>query len=760
MNMKNIASGKKIIKAGEHITNFTIIVKGAVKASYNGGSFVLRNGDIVGLSDLGHRHAVLSYETIEDTSVLEYPYEHGQLVEFINNNPDIHKFLTASLFRQVNFIADQYVFLKNEYDLLKEYLVSQYEEYVQLCEELSISPQELAEYEEVINTEWEDLLPDWITGYYRSFDQVISSSKEKFDNNDFLIGLLVKSGQDITSMVNSCNDIESNKLYITYLFLNRNKMDLFEIYLALYIKAAKKLGANDDVVGQIYRNLNDILMQVETQGSVEPELLDKRNKEFAEAAQRAAEDTNNLEAQADSLGEEQIENVRDSLKKILGYADLNKDLVKSFTEHVETYKGTVNKNGSEDDIRRLRQQIAKEFNEIYIAIFKESTKNSYIPPLVSMFLNFGYVDEDLIGLENAVYLYNLSGNLPTAPNGGVYSVYQWLMAIYNGDKDPGRNEFDIDYTDYLHEQMRNKKITKEEEISLFNDKLARVSYELDNVFPVVNRVTTGRITTFCPLLSEHNILKSLEDMLVKASAVEKSLEMIRERDFGAYYRQTYFTAPEKGITKELIDVEILPDIILFPNIGNRGIMWQEIEGKRRTTPARMFLSIFQQEDLDQQLITLTAQFRWEMCKRVQGARWNDVTERSLTSEYCDYIQYYRKNNELSVEAKEKIKSDLLRCKNSFREVFVRDYTTWIRYESQGSPRLNKVVRGIFITYIPFSVELRNNLKANPMYKEMMERYEFRQRAAIRRLDNLEKKILNSQNTLPDEIVKQMEFLKS
>ena len=39
-------------------------------------------------------------------------------------------------------------------------------------------------------------------------------------------------------------------------------------------------------------------------------------------------------------------------------------------------------------------------------------------------------------------------------------------------------------------------------------------------------------------------------------------------------------------------------------------------------------------------------------------RWNDITEPSLTSEYCDYIQFYRKNHDLSAEAKEKIKNAL------------------------------------------------------------------------------------------------------
>ena len=57
---------------------------------------------------------------------------------------------------------------------------------------------------------------------------------------------------------------------------------------------------------------------------------------------------------------------------------------------------------------------------------------------------------------------------------------------------------------------------------------------------------------------------------------------IRGVDYSAYYRETIYTNPDEGISKEYIHVEVLPDFILMPNIGTRGIMWQEIEGKRRT----------------------------------------------------------------------------------------------------------------------------------------------------------------------------------
>ena len=760
MGLQSLAAGTVIFNAGDATDKLLLVVNGTIRASFAGGNYTLKNGDIVGLADLGHRHAVMTYEVIEKCNVVEYPFAQGQLTAFLSANKDTHKYFLASLFRQLNKISGMYRLLKVEYESLKGYITSTFEDYLMYCDKLSTSSGELTDYDEIVNFDFEGLLPEWVPGYYAFLEEAVTNTTIDSSEIDFLTGLLLKSAGDISGMVVACSEIESSKSDLLSLLFNENSVDLLELYFGLYTKGAKKVGVDDSTMGSIYRAMNEIMMQAEAQGMDKSESFALRKETFERIVIEAGELSAKRDEAVESHGEDQIANVSDSLKFILDYAEIDEELYKSFYEHVGLYKKTVNKNGSEDDIRRLRLLISKEFNEIYICAFEKSAEDVSIPTLMKMFFNFGYVDEELVGVDNAIYLYSIADNLPTDPSCGVYSYHEWLMNIYDGFKDPGRNEFDTDYAEYLHEQMRNNKISKEEEAALFKDKSARARFELENVFTSVNKTTSGRITTFCPLLSEHNILKGLEEMLVTADKIKSAVEMIRKIDYGAYYRQTMFASPESGIAKEFIDVEVLPDFILAPNIGNRGIMWQEIEGKRRTTPARMFISVFQQEDLTLQIIRLTGQFRWEMCKRVQGARWNDITEHSLTSEYCDYVQYYKKNNELSADAKEKIKNDLVRCKNSFREMFIRDYVVWISFESLGSPRLNKVTRTIMFSYVPFSREVRTKLMANPMYKEMVERYEIKQKAKIHRMDNLMKRVSNMGKEIPEEISAQMQFLIS
>ncbi len=490
------------------------------------------------------------------------------------------------------------------------------------------------------------------------------------------------------------------------------------------------------------------------------QMSDQSAEQSVQTPDQSAEQTRGVEEPAQTtepLAESLPKELENSIGVILDFAGCEKELADSFKAHIEKYKKMPNKNGTEDDIRILRQEITKEFNKIYCEAFINSIEKE-LPMAVKLFFTFGYVDEELAGEKNAVYLYHLVDRLPIDPEQGVYSAYEWLKAVYEEKKEPCRNEFDTDYVAYLYEQKRMGNITAEEQKELMTDRVAKVRFELENMFPVVNKVTFGRLSTFCPVFSEHNIMKPMDSMLVTTEKIMEIINGIRGKDYGAYYRETMYTNPQQGIPKEVIHVEILPDFILMPNAGVRGVMWQEIEGKKRTTPARMMISIFQMEDLESILIRLTGEFRWEMCKRVQGARWNDLSEKSLTSEYFDYIQFYRKNPDLSTETKEKIKTDLGRTKNSFKEMFLRDYSLWVMFESNSSPRLNKVARTIFFTYCTFRAPVRQKLRANPLYQELADRCEIKMKQKRHKIENICQKLRSQGKEIPEEIQKEMEYM--
>ena len=121
-------------------------------------------------------------------------------------------------------------------------------------------------------------------------------------------------------------------------------------------------------------------------------------------------------------------------------------------------------------------------------------------------------------------------------------------------------------------------------------------------------------------------------------------------------------------------------------------------------------------------LTLFGRYHWELCKTLQGTAWNNIAVPSLTSEYCDYIQFYRKNKDLSSDKKEALKNQFTRCRNNMREIFVYDYIIWMKYESAGAIRLNKIARRMLATHCPFSKDIRDKISSQPIFDEAMSRF--------------------------------------
>ena len=376
-----------------------------------------------------------------------------------------------------------------------------------------------------------------------------------------------------------------------------------------------------------------------------------------------------------------------------------------------------------------------------------------------MFLYFGYVDEDLCGIENAIQLFDLLPTYQSDHQHQIYLFYDWLKLIYNNEKQPRRDEFDQDYPAHIQTMVNDGKLSKAEASELLHDTMHKVEFELDNMFTTAVKMTYGRLQTYCPILSEHDFMKSPTECLLRPQKIQTVFEEIRSIDFSAFHREVMFSSPLLSNGRELVQREILPDIILLPNIGIRAALWQEIEGRNRSTPGCMLFPSFCLTDPKHLALRLTGEFRWEMCKRMQGSRWNDVSNLSLTSEYFDYLQFYKKNKDLSPEAKEKCRQQLTRVKNRFRECFILDYISWITYEAQGTPHMNKVTRKIFMTYCPLSQSYREALAKNPFYSAMIEKYNNQKEKELKRMTGITLRIKRIGKPVPLEIQNQLAFLQ-
>ncbi len=762
MTAKEFPNDTTIIQVGEPVEYISLISKGSLLVTLPTGEMTLKIGDAVGVHDVCQGVHTCSYKTLEDTTLLQYPCSGpDDLLQLLRESSELSVLYINSMTKQICEVMDMYVLSSFFSDNLYRYLHDSYMDYKEMCQKLSQPVHVMDKLEQLDPLIPPDAIHEWESKYYESFRSLDNQTKNLiFQNNPAIeCGYLCKISEDLHKIYRSSEIICEYNTNLSALLLNSQKLDLFGLLTDLYVVASK---SPSDYLA-LDATISRLAIQLEGNPNVDVAYYNKRMNEYKEKMSAAkvnqAASAALLEDQSDSLQKSAaLSSLSGSLDMILNYSGCAQETAELFREKIIAWKHMVDKNADDDKARKLRLEIAKLFNEIYINVFEISCADQNLPAVIKMFLNFGYMDESLAGFEQSCYLYSIIHDYHGDATKGIYTFHEWLMMIYRGEKEPSRNEFDVDYTAYIHEMKMTGQITLELEQRLLKDNVQKCLYELHNMFPVVNKVTFGRISTFCPVLCDQNLLKSPEYCLLSPAKITECIDHIRNVDFNAFYKETIYSNPSISINKEMIHTEVLPDIILTPNVGNRGIMWQEIEGKKRSTPARFILPVLCLVDLDVLLMRLIAEYRWEMCKRIQGSRWNDVSDPSLTSLYCDYAQFYKKNNDLSTQAKEQIKANLLKAKNNFREMFVRDYLVWVLYESGGSPRLNKVVRGILFEFCPFPLNTRSKLATNPLFADMITKYDRRQSQAKNRLDLLFKKLNSASFSIPIELERERNYL--
>ena len=123
-----------------------------------------------------------------------------------------------------------------------------------------------------------------------------------------------------------------------------------------------------------------------------------------------------------------------------------------------------------------------------------------------------------------------------------------------------------------------------------------------------------------------------------------------------------------------------------------------------------------------------------------------------------YAERYR---DLSQEAKERVKAAMQKHRNSYKEMFVADYATYIQFESSGALRHNKVVRMILFNYCPFSKVIREGaIATNPQYTQLIERYKNKAAHDIHLFELAVGRIEKAGHPIPEELQAHMAFLQA
>lgn len=734
MTAIELKKGEHLVRKGETTKAIYIVLRGSVylKTEYN--QITLESGSVLGFMLGLSEEYICDYVAAEDSLIASYKYESPQDYKAIfEDQPKYcYAFLHAAIM-QYKIICDTYRALKDASMDVADFVAKQLGEYELLCSKEHVEQKEAAVSELSIVEEPEPIKP-WELGYFQDLAGMPEKNLRFFyaEKEDLTIGVLLQLAEIMTRMISNTDALTEYMQRAKELLLCEDD-DLLEIWYDIALKIASH--GND--VAPVDNKVKELEAFLRNTGFYKEDAVAERMNyyhsfdfENYEVSNTVMEEEENIDGEvAEELSRAQVLKT-DFTSYIMKYAGYGKEEIDQCKALLKEYAQIAEVQDYTPEMQKVRKSVTKIFYEIYEKAFLRAVNARSISVVMKLFFNFGVLDLKIAGEEHLDELMAFAELLDNnwrdqkemdaegLHYSHVYTAYQWLCLVYRGEKEPSKNEFDVDYAGHLLELRKNKEITREEENKLKRDSLKKFEFEFKNMFMTNNRITYGKITTFCPVLHKKDFIRTIDQLIVSAITVNAAISELRELDYSCFYREVFFAAPEYGIERTEIMKEVLPDFILMPNIGSKAMMWQETAGVKKDTPARFIFPVMTAMELEDMIMETMGRYRWEICRKILGVRWNDIREKSLTSEFYDYVQFYRKNRDLSQEAKEKVKAELVHAKNNYREVFVSDYVNWMKYESQGNFRLNKVSRRIISEYVPFKTEVRQRLEENPMYKEL------------------------------------------
>lgn len=733
--VNQIAKDTVFFLENEAVLYVCAVVRGKVTAKSDTVKTSFGPGNFIGIADLFVGHYLSDYIAEENTVLFAFP---AQSIEDLRrlletNNKDYRGLMVSSLTKQFFELSkinkEYYTVAKKLYTLLKE----GYGKYKNSCKAggtgitVLSGIEEMEEYSAEASSE-ENSPKNEKNAYYSDLAKVPADVQKSF----FACGMeltMVHISELSSCIVQLLLDTREVCEYLNRCFpcfYNDSEQNLLMLVIRLAYSLERSGRPNQELqklVDFLLNEFNQIEATLASYMGTPPLCNRERLEKFYLALLSHSEIEEEGEQEHAPSEDELYRKLKGTLKQLIEFSGLPADGLKAFIDAMEQFVAAKDRMSTDDSFRGLRRQIADGFYKLYHAVFlKQLNKEMELPKAVELFLNFGFTDERLLTKEQALQLCRLRVETSAEYHCTVFTIPQWLTAVYNGERQPSKNEFDMEYNEMLRELKKTGEITAEEEQKRLNDQMEKLNYEVQNMFRYNHRIVNGQPSVFVPVLCSEQIINAPERAAVTKDRIGQTVEKFRDIDYSVFCRELMYADPEAKIEKEFEMKEVVPDIVLFPAYGQNAVMWQEISCKKRDSAGRFLFPVFVEGSLDDLMIRCFGRFRWELCRTMMGTSWNNIQYKSLTSEYSDYIQFYRKNKDLSEERKEKIKLQIAKGKGNTREIFLLDYELWIKAEAMGAIRLNKIAREILTMYCPFNKEIRNALESQPTYAEAIAKF--------------------------------------
>lgn len=412
-----------------------------------------------------------------------------------------------------------------------------------------------------------------------------------------------------------------------------------------------------------------------------------------------------------------------SVGKIMNFVQLPAEDGRKLIADLKTLKAFANPLDSGGDPRKIRRAITKAYWAVYEKAYWKLRETKILPMPVDWMLRFGFFDDEMLDNEHVAQLSQCRDTTRGKQGYTVLGALDWLPIVGDKKEPPSLDEMGMGFFEKLKQEHKDKGWKRETDVP---DEYAghpiRIRYEIMNFLEINVRLTSGSPATSFPILTRYQITAPLDKAFVTNEKLSECIDRILQIDYSLFHRETLFNDEERGILKEFVQMQVIPYFIIVPSIGTKVMMWQDLASpNKRISKGRIAVPSFATADLFSLMVDAMAAFRWELTKSIQGPDWNNVAVPSITADYTDYVQFYKKNRELSPEIKEKLASEFKRFRSD-RDRFTNDYGNWLKSEAEGNMKMNRVVRAIFYRHVPFAKAVRDKVSTQPAFAELHNRF--------------------------------------
>ncbi|MBQ5918188.1 MAG: hypothetical protein IIW92_06490, partial [Lachnospiraceae bacterium] len=541
----------QLYEKGDELNTISYIKSGSVTMEGGQGSTSISAGNFIATKDIYSGFYSADYYAEGGTEIIPILADSpSSFAQFLDSNPAIHELLVIPICSLIVELHNIYCTLYSDVDDFYQSIESSYERYIQCCEDFSIAATDFMMPHNASLYKFEDQsfvknysIVASLVGHNAKIEGVYKANGVKFlkvqlaiingiftayDDMAFYLRSMVslfasKSEQCLFALAATlCTKTKQSRQVMLLLedmktslsnfdsaIMQRSGINLEVDYnrVDFYFMTAKGSDDSDDDDDDMYANAFDD----------DDDDDDVFNLDFDYTGIDIEDDASTEEEYSD----EDYPDFSNTLKQLCDFANFS-GRYEEFNTYIEKFMALEDKESRDDSVRVFRKSFTMAYYELYEEVFIQYAKLGQKNRLVELFLNYGLLDERLLTDSQLEFLCSIPPIVRTEPC-KVYRMKDWLMRIYKGEEIPSKNEFDMEYVDYVRDRKKNEALSPDQERRLLTDNELKTRFEIQNMLKYNCRLINGSLLSFFPMIHMGNFESEMENMLLTSEKVNKQV---------------------------------------------------------------------------------------------------------------------------------------------------------------------------------------------------------------------------------------------